>query len=178
MELLSNAQDDEGKVIISFICDAMLGRTARFLRLFGYDTLYSNTYSDSELLQIASDENRVLLTRDIELHRQAVKSEIDSFLLSENTYIDRITTLVLKNNLLLELEPNNSRCATCNAKITPIPKEKVKGKIPEKTYAAFNQFWTCTNKSCGKIYYQGPHWVNITKAYEEIMKSIKERKSK
>ncbi len=167
-----------GKLILSFVCDAMLGRTARFLRLFGYDTLYSNNYSDSELLEIALEEKRILLTRDIALHHQAVKLNIPSILLLEKTYIDRITNLILKLNLNLELNPSISRCATCNARITPIPKEKVKGKIPEKTFAAFNEYWICTNDTCGKIYYQGPHWINITKIFKQIKENIKAKKNK
>ncbi|MFX1293463.1 MAG: Mut7-C RNAse domain-containing protein [Promethearchaeota archaeon] len=157
-----------------FVCDAMLGRTARFLRLLGYDTLYDNMYSDLDLLKIAKEENRVLLTRDIALHQQAVKLNIPSCLLLEKTYVDRITSLILKMNLKLELNPSISRCATCNAKITPVKKGKVKGKIPEKTYVAFDKFWICTNKkNCGKIYYQGPHWMSITKTFEQIMKNLK-----
>ncbi len=162
----------------SFVCDAMLGRSARFLRLFGCDTLYSNTYTDSELLVIASEQNRILLTRDIKLHQQAVKMKIPSLLLQEKDYLDVMATLVLEGLLHLELDPFHSRCASCNAEITPIPKEQVKGKIPDKTYAMFNEYWICTNATCGKIYYEGKHWTNINKAFEQIKKKIEERKVK
>jgi len=127
--------------IIKFICDAMLGRTARFLRLFGYDTLYNTTYSDPELLQIAANENRVLLTRDFELHQKAMKSGIQSILLPEKTLINRFISISLKMNLNLELDSSISRCASCNVKIRPITKELVKDKVPLKTYAQFDEYW-------------------------------------
>jgi uncharacterized protein with PIN domain len=155
----------------------MLGRTARFLRLFGYDTLYSNTYSDSELLRIASEEKRVLLTRDVKLHQQALKLKLPSFLLPEKTYIDRITSLVLQANLKLNLIAADSRCSNCNTVILPIPKEEIKEKVPEKTYLTFDEFWICPNRNCGKIYYQGQQWDNITKAFKQIRKNIEEKRS-
>ncbi|HUX99711.1 MAG TPA: Mut7-C RNAse domain-containing protein [Candidatus Deferrimicrobium sp.] len=161
---------------MSFVCDAMLGRTARFLRLFGYDTLYSNTYSDSELLRIASEEKRILLTRDLKLHQHALKQKIPSFLLYEKTYIDRIASLVMQANLKLDLTAADSRCSNCNTIIMPISKQKIKGKVPEKTYLAFNEFWICPNRNCGKIYYQGQHWDNITKAFKQIIEKIEEKR--
>jgi uncharacterized protein with PIN domain len=44
-----------------FVADVMLGRLARWLRILGYDTLYSNTYRDEELARVADMENRCLL---------------------------------------------------------------------------------------------------------------------
>ena len=164
--------------MISFICDAMLGRTARFLRLFGFDSLYNSKYSDPELLKIASEERRILLTRDIKLHQKALKLKIPCILLIEKSYIDRIASLVMKANISLDLDSAISRCATCNAKIKAISKEQVKGKIPEKTFVVFNEFWVCTNEKCGKIYYEGPHWVNITKAFKEILRKIEDKRNR
>ena len=49
-----------------FIADAMLGKLARWLRLLGYDTLYSQE-SDSIIAQHARSQERILLTRAREL---------------------------------------------------------------------------------------------------------------
>jgi len=154
----------------------MLGRTARFLRLLGYDTLYKNSYSDPELLKIAAEQNRILLTRDVALHQRAVKMKIQSILLLNKNYLEQIMTICKQKKLKLDLNPSNSRCATCNAKITPISKVEVRGRVPEKTFMVFNEFWICTNNDCGKIYYQGGHWANITKAYKQIQQRLEESK--
>ena len=50
-----------------YVCDAMLGRLARWLRLLGHDTLYADV-GDEELLRLG--ETRRLLSRDIELARR------------------------------------------------------------------------------------------------------------
>ncbi|HRR88201.1 MAG TPA: Mut7-C RNAse domain-containing protein, partial [Methanoculleus sp.] len=52
-----------------FLTDRMLGTLTRYLRFMGYDTLSANglspgsTREDSLLLEIATCEDRVLLTR-------------------------------------------------------------------------------------------------------------------
>lgn len=53
-------------VELRFACDAMLGRLARWLRLLGYDTFYSSEIKDAELLEVCSQGNWILLTRDVE----------------------------------------------------------------------------------------------------------------
>lgn len=48
----------------AFICDVHLGRLARLLRMLGFDTLYSTSYSDPQIVHIAGTQRRIILTRD------------------------------------------------------------------------------------------------------------------
>ena len=51
-----------------FLCDAMLGSLARWLRFFGFDAAYMDPSTDDRrLAERASTEDRWLLTRDREL---------------------------------------------------------------------------------------------------------------
>jgi len=52
-----------------FAADVMLGRTARWLRLLGFDTFYDNRAGDDALKQLCLQEDRVLLTKDVALHQ-------------------------------------------------------------------------------------------------------------
>lgn len=52
---------------IKFVADVMVGKLARWLRMLGFDTAYSNKFEDDELLRIAQSEARILLTRDVPL---------------------------------------------------------------------------------------------------------------
>src|SRR5215813_270690 len=76
----------------TFIADVMVGRLARWLRILGFDVLYSNRYEDDEILRIASAENRMILTRDtgfaprvapdrlIFIHHNDLESQVDEVL--------------------------------------------------------------------------------------------------
>ena len=50
-----------------FVLDVHLGSLARTLRLLGFDALYENDYADKDIVALAANESRVVLTRDIGL---------------------------------------------------------------------------------------------------------------
>src|SRR5947199_7957588 len=47
-----------------FVADVMLGRLAKWLRIAGFDVLYSNRFADDELVSLSLRERRILLSRD------------------------------------------------------------------------------------------------------------------
>ena len=47
-----------------FVLDGHLGRLARYLRMLGFDTLWSNDADDEKLAHISQQQTRTLLTRD------------------------------------------------------------------------------------------------------------------
>ncbi len=55
-----------------FIIDANLGKLARYLRLLGVDCLYRNDYDDNEVARVASEQQRIVLTRDCTLLRRKI----------------------------------------------------------------------------------------------------------
>jgi hypothetical protein len=54
-----------------FVLDVHLGTLARYLRLLGFDTLYRNDYDDHEIVRLAHDQSRIILTRDKGLLKHA-----------------------------------------------------------------------------------------------------------
>jgi uncharacterized protein len=55
---------------LAFVCDVHLGRLARCLRMLGFDVAYRNDFSDAEIVKLAKQEGRVILTRDRGLLKQ------------------------------------------------------------------------------------------------------------
>lgn len=130
-----------------FIVDAMLGRLARWLRLLGFDTVYNKDFDDEKLINIAKNEDRMLITRDEELFKRAVKENIKSLLVKSFDVIEIISKL----NLHIDDSLIGSRCTICNAQLT---------------IGASCNTWKCPN--CGKIYWYGSHWKDINKRIKMI----------
>lgn len=153
-----------------FVVDSMLGRLARWLRLFGIDTLYFKIVSDEELLERTRSENRFLLTRDKKLHQQAIREELHSVLIPASSNSEVLAFLSKAFNIQFYIDPSNSRCPLCNGKITSVEKENIRSKISSQTFSRYDHFWQCIQ--CGKIYWIGKHYESMRKIIAEIGSSI------
>ena len=65
---------------LKFVADGMLGKVTRWLRMLGQDVEYHRNLNDDKLILIAAKENRVLLTRDLNLCSRAHKKGVNAFL--------------------------------------------------------------------------------------------------
>ncbi len=148
---------------MKFVADHMLGSLATWLRFLGFDVLYPEELDDAKLVKIASENGRILLTRD-----KSLGSKQNVFII-KSVFLDKQLEQVV-NDLNLEISAPLSRCAVCNARITEEKKDNVKNLVPERVYKDHNEFWKCLG--CGKIYWHGSHWKKIIKKIE----SLKEKK--
>ena len=144
---------------MKFLADGMLGKLTRWLRMLGQDVEYSVKFSDSELLELAKKENRVLLTKDLELYQRAIAKGIDALYLEGKTESERLAELAKRYSLTLTIDMEESHCPICNTKLQPSPKEQLKDELEVNTYTYYDKFWKCPN--CGQIYWQGAHWKQI-----------------
>jgi len=135
---------------LKFAVDDMLGRLARWLRLFGYDTFYEPGTGDAELLFIAIRENRKLLTRDKKLAERSgkighlVRSEFIGEQIKELMKVFKIKPVI-----------QYTRCSLCNGKILPLKKDFAKNRVPPYTYMTKEKFYICSG--CAKVYWEGSH---------------------
>lgn len=155
-----------------FLADGMLGKLTRWLRMLGYDTKYADNHEDEKLVEIAKREDRILLTRDYELYRLANSRQVHAFLVEEKTRTAQLMSLSKQFQLILELDPNSSRCPKCNSKISYAEKKTIRDKIPSTTAQVYSEFWKCPK--CGKIYWQGAHWKKIVKTLNDANKMKEE----
>jgi len=159
---------------LKFLADGMLGKLTRWLRMIGCDVKYFNDLDDKDLISISIKENRVLLTRDIELFRRAVSKGADAFLVEGRDEIEKLAEISKHFNVKLEVNVENSRCPKCNARIYPVSKSKVEGKVPPATFRFYNKFWECPE--CGQIYWRGSHWKKINRTLVEARNKMKMRR--
>ncbi len=150
-----------------FIVDAMLGKLAKKLRLLGYDSLYSSSMDDNKILQLAKNENRILITKDVPLIRKAKKKKIWNVQITSDDEIKQFLQINKKESLgKCTVSGGNSRCPVCNGELQHIEKNDVSDKVPTGVLEHMNDFWKCTK--CEKIYWEGTHIKNLQKFAEVL----------
>jgi len=161
---------------VKFLADSMLGKLARWLRILGHDAIYSTQLSDSELLELAKKENRVLLTKDLELYQRAIAKGIDALYLEGKSESERLAEVAKRYSLTLEIDMEKSHCPLCNTKLEATPKEQLSGELEKNTFTYYDKFWKCPN--CGQVYWQGAHWKQISNTLKEAQAKLEKLKEK
>lgn len=158
---------------LKFIVDTMLGDVARWLRIMGYDTRYHRGFSDRELLSEALLTGRILITRDRGLYAKARKASVKAVLIESTTIEERLAELSVKLGLEIRVDPNLSRCPECNGVLERVEdKSIIKDRVPPVAYNTYNVFYVCT--VCGRVYWEGSHWVNIRRVIEDSRRLAEE----
>jgi uncharacterized protein len=146
---------------MKFLADNMLGRLATWLRLLGYDTAYQHDATDAELARRARVEQRVLLTRDVELtRRRGVRS-----LLIESEQVE-VQLAQVFHALNLTAQEALTRCAECNSLLEEVGKESVRGLVPPYVFHTQERFRRCPY--CAHIYWRGTHWAHIVGQIQDL----------
>jgi hypothetical protein len=153
-----------------FIADGMLGKLTRWLRILGHDVEYAGSMPDKELIKTAKKEGRILLTRDLELYKQATAKGAEAFLTENPNQTANLASLARRFKFRLEVNVTVSRCPKCNGTIKIVPKTMIAKKIPKTTSSNYDEFWQCNN--CGQIYWHGTHWQKIEKTLAEAKKTL------
>ena len=136
-----------------FVVDMMLGKLAKWLRIMGYDTLYFNPIDDHELLSIAKQEDRVLITRDTHLvGRRGIQRFV---LVHANDPLEQLKETISGLSLTEESVRLFSRCIRCNSPLVNISREAARESVPPFVYLNHQTFSRCPD--CRKVYWEGTH---------------------
>ena len=139
-----------------FILDVHLGKLSGLLRVMGFDTLYRNDYSDDAIVEIATAEKRIVLTRDVGiLKRNAVQR---GYWVRSIDPVEQSREIVKKFDLGKLIKPF-TRCMLCNGEIVIVDKELVIEYLLPETRKHYDVFHRCT--ACGKIYWEGSHYKKL-----------------
>ncbi len=147
-----------------FILDNHLGRLAYYLRMLGMDCLYQNDYQDDDLALVASQGERILLTRDRRLlMRNAV---IYGYWVRSKTPRRQLVEIVRRFALAGVIVPFH-RCMRCNGILQPAKKEDVLPSLLPLTRKYFEEFRICPG--CEQVYWKGSHFERMNKLIEQVL---------
>lgn len=147
----------------AFILDVHLGKLARLLRLSGFDTLYDNTYTDAEIIAIALQQKRIILTRDRGILK--TKAVTHGYYIRATRADRQIREVLDRFDLKSQIEPFK-RCMLCNGIIEKVEKKIILSELPESIACQYDAFNQCTN--CGQIYWQGSHYQKMKRWLEKL----------
>ncbi|PIV23265.1 MAG: hypothetical protein COS40_04260 [Deltaproteobacteria bacterium CG03_land_8_20_14_0_80_45_14] len=149
---------------MKFIVDRMLGRLAKELRMLGYDTVFYRGDNAYQMIKLAREEDRVILTRNTKLIPK--RSEDRLVRIMEDKTPLQLKELIQKKVISLYEENLFSRCLLCNILLDKIPREEAKGKVPDFIFYQQKEFSRCPR--CLRIYWRGSHQENMQKKVKEL----------
>lgn len=151
----------------SFLCDAMLGSLAKWLRRWGYDTLYLGTApADDELAARARRDGRWLLTRDRELAAVGPRT----MLIATATVDAQQAEVFGRLGLSPVPDLERCRCSECNGELAPATAAEVAAHVPPYVLRTAVRFRHC--RGCGRVYWPGTHVVRIRRRMEAVLARV------
>jgi uncharacterized protein with PIN domain len=151
----------------AFLCDAMLGSLARWMRFFGYDVLFPQPGPEDRVLAgIARDEGRWLLTRDLDLAAAGPRS----MLIRSSTLEDQLAEVFERLGLRPVATLESARCGECNGILEDVTREEVSETAPPHVLATAPRFRRCGG--CGRVYWPGSHSGGILERMETVIQRL------
>jgi uncharacterized protein with PIN domain len=151
-----------------FVADVMLGSLAKWLRIMGFDTLYFRVIDDNELVKVAKQQGRMLLTRDIGICISKKTGQC-LFIRSQDT-MEQIREVLKALGTQPDKIISPQRCASCNGELLPVERNAVFGEVPEYVFWNARSFLKCGD--CGKVYWEGSHKIVIDAVIAALNKDM------
>jgi uncharacterized protein with PIN domain len=140
-----------------FITDASLGRLAKWLRLWGYNTVVFPNQAGREMLRLAVAENRIVLTRRRDMTQRQFSGRL--FLITGVDVSKQFNDVIGKFSLQIDRQKMFGLCLVCNEKLYPVAREEVRDLVPPYVFENCLQYNQCPR--CHKVYWAGTHQRNV-----------------
>lgn len=150
----------------SFIADEHLGKLARLLRLLGFETWYAQGLDDARIAAQASQEGRILLTRDRDLLKRGRVHH--GYWVRSDDPVEQAQEVVRRYGLADKAKPF-SLCLKCGGKLLPVDKERVLPRIPPRVRSWREEYLLCGR--CNKLYWRGSHHGRLASTVKRILEA-------
>lgn len=155
---------------MKFICDVMLGKLAKYLRIVGIDASYPRSLSLPEIISEAAAEQRTILTRRTDLLPS--EQQAASYFIKSNYPYEQLQDVISHFNLQADNSRFFTRCLECNQLLDAVVKASVAGSVPAYVFSTVNDFARCPR--CAKIYWKGTHYGNMLKRLQKVLGAVKD----
>lgn len=162
--ILTMKQETLGDPSIKFILDVHLGKLARWLRMLGFDTRYRNDYADPEIVAIANQEGRTILTRDLGIMKRRAVTR--GYHIQSTKPQEQLQEVLTHYQLHGQMQPFH-RCLVCNGLLQSVDKAAISEQLEPKTICYYHEFFQC--EECHRIYWRGSHFERMTTFINQLI---------
>jgi uncharacterized protein with PIN domain len=147
-----------------FACDSMLGGLARWLRAAGYDASWHHGIDDRDLVHLARDQHRIILSSDNDVFEFSLVRDgvVPGLFVPRGQSIQAQLAHVLRE---LKLALRSPRCMACGGELFELTRENAIDRVPPRSLAGHDEFWECV--SCQRVYWHGTHWKSIIERLQD-----------
>ena len=85
--------------------------------------------NDDELIKLAKNDKRIIISRDEDLIRKAIKNWNKIYFIKNESEIEQFREIIKKSNLkIIKINGDRARCPNCNSQTQSIDKKKYSKK--------------------------------------------------
>jgi uncharacterized protein with PIN domain len=147
--------------VTRFVADVHLGTLARHLRLLGFDTTWERDLDDEEIVDIARDEQRIILTRDKGILKNGRVTH--GYWLRNTDPLKQLDEVVCAIDLAGNINAY-TRCMECNGKLQSVERSAVAHAVPLQVFLVYREFRQC--QRCHRVYWKGSHFRQLERIVE------------
>jgi uncharacterized protein len=143
-----------------FICDSMLGKLLRYLRILGFNTILITSMAE---LDSYKNNPTIYFTKN---RKQKAPCSNCIYIKSTDVFsqLAEIKDII---KLHIDAETLMKRCIKCNILLNHADKNDIEGFVPEFIFHKYSIFKTCP--LCKKVYWEGSHVEHMGKWVKEII---------
>ena len=145
---------------MKFLCDIMLGKLAKYLRILGFDAVYLR---DANLFHHYNkkEDPRWLLTR-----RKTMLADQRTIFIKAQNVREQLKELADLIKPAIDLDKVLTRCINCNVPLVDVKKEMIEHRVPEFVFHRYDLFKICPR--CERVYWAGTHTEHMSQLIEEM----------
>jgi uncharacterized protein len=135
------------------MCDEMLGRLSRYLRILGYDTEYVQGRTDEAILEELRRDLRRLVTRD-----RALGARAEAAIVLRSTDLPGQLREMASAVAGFPRRPRFDRCTACNGPLQLRAREGLRDPSQAPAHPP-GPYWECS--TCAHVYWEGTHTARL-----------------